>query len=561
MPNLTELIQALANPGADARRIVVNALVEIGAPAVDPLIHALTDRNKYVLLGAMDALSEIGDLRAIGPLVQMFTYPDQNMSGSAVHALVKIGKAAVVPLIQFLGDPGFHIHNGTAYTLGLIGDPRAVEPLIQAFDHRDEILRRVAAEALAKIGFPAVDALTHALDAQEWRIRVGASEALGNMDDLRGVDGLIRVLADPDATARRTAATALGRLGDARAVEALVQLLSDPIEIVRIGVAHALGRIGDAKAVEPLIQTLADQEPGVRSSAAYALGRIGDAGAVEPLIQALADQESKVRSSAAVALGEIGDHRAIEPLTRALSDQDKINVRSRATDALTKIGGIANLIDALKHQNSGVRCSAARALGQPGNARAVEPLIQVLADPDEWVRSVAAESLGKIGDSRAVEPLIQALTDPGISKSPAYALAEIGDTRAVEPLIHQLLTNQSPRFRSSAAYALERLGDSRAVEPLIQVLGDSDECVRKSVAHALGKLGDARAVEPLIQMLDDIRITAVDALGEIGDPRAIEPLTRWLHIPRKYGPGPVSCGDERQSINMIKTKNNLWQWD
>jgi len=44
-------------------------------------------------------------------------------------------------------------------------------------------------------------------------------------------------------------------------------------------------------------------------------------------------------------------------------------------------------------------------LGEIGDARAVEPLIDTLADENWEVQSSAAKALGKIGDDRAVQPL------------------------------------------------------------------------------------------------------------------------------------------------------------
>jgi hypothetical protein len=50
-----------------------------------------------------------------------------------------------------------------------------------------------------------------------------------------------------------------------------------------------------------------------------------------------------------------------------------------------------------------VRQSAAEALGQLGDVRAVEPLIAALKDPELEVRKAVIKSLGQLGDVRAVE--------------------------------------------------------------------------------------------------------------------------------------------------------------
>ncbi len=48
------------------------------------------------------------------------------------------------------------------------------------------------------------------------------------------------------------------------------------------------------------------------------------------------------------------------------------------------------------------------ALGQIGDTRATDLLIQALNDADNYIRSSAAWALGEIGDVRAVERLQQA---------------------------------------------------------------------------------------------------------------------------------------------------------
>jgi HEAT repeat protein len=221
-------------------------------------------------------------------------------------------EAVVDALIQTLGDPDERVRWEAAWTLGRIGDPRAVEPLIQALGDPDE------------------------------RVRLGAALALGRIGDPRAVEPLIQALGDPHGWVRLEAAVALREIGDPRAVEPLIQALGDPDEWVRLGAAVALGRIGDPRAVEPLIQALGDPDEEVRWRAAWALGKIGDPRAVEPLIQALGDPDAWVRLGAALALGRIGDPRAIEPLIQALGDPDE-EVRWRAAEALGEIGDLRAL--------------------------------------------------------------------------------------------------------------------------------------------------------------------------------------------------------------------------
>jgi hypothetical protein len=95
----------------------------------------------------------------------------------------------------------------------------------------------------------------------------------------------------------------------------------------------------------------------------------------------------------------------------------------------------------------------------------------------------AAKELGEIGDARAVEPLIEALDDKQIlvRTEAAKALGKIGDTRAVEPLLETMPSEP-------AAEALGRIGDKRVLGLLIQVVEDPDRRVREAAEAALDKI-------------------------------------------------------------------------
>jgi HEAT repeat protein len=147
---------------------------------------------------------------------------------------------------------------------------------------------------------------------------------------------------------------------------------------------------------------------------------------------------------------------------------------------------------------------------------------------DSSLRRAAAEALGQLGDARAVEPLIGALGDETVSVRQAAvgALGELDDARAVEPLIGLLHGKDRWSVRDAAVLALGRLGDARAVEPLIGLLHDEDGSLVQKAVEALTAIG-ASAVEPLIDALDDkdeyVRGAAVGALRAIGDVRAVDP--------------------------------------
>ena len=74
------------------------------------------------------------------------------------------------------------------------------------------------------------------------------------------------------------------------------------------------------------------------------------------------------------------------------------------------------LLRDLREGTTEQRQQAAQALRDYGTA-AVEPLCLALRDKDLNVRVVAAESLGQVGDARAVQPLLDALRDCFVFRS------------------------------------------------------------------------------------------------------------------------------------------------
>ncbi len=70
-PDVQEEIKKLQATDKDVREAAVKALVQIGSPAVDPLIKALKTDNPSVQAAAARALGLIGDKRAVMPLIDM----------------------------------------------------------------------------------------------------------------------------------------------------------------------------------------------------------------------------------------------------------------------------------------------------------------------------------------------------------------------------------------------------------------------------------------------------------------------------------------------------------
>jgi HEAT repeat protein len=175
-------------------------------------------------------------------------------------------------------------------------------------------------------------------------------------------------------------------------------------------------------------------------------------------------------------------------------------------------GDLDGLLQALDVANKRqVRRKAAEALGDVGDARAVQALVPLLDDEDYLLRTISAVALGKIGDASAVEPLVGWLD--------MQRLATLDRRR----LLMEYTFSKAWELPIAAAEALGRIGDARAVEPLVSWLargvdGGGEEMpewlaecpqwlaeiptyifsVKRAAAQALGRIGGARAAEALV---------------------------------------------------------------
>ena len=136
---------------------------------------------------------------------------------------------------------------------------------------------------------------------------------------------LLELLSDPSEPVREEAAVGVGLVRADGAVEALLDAVAhDVSKSVRLAALRGLGIVNAAKSVPALLALIAnlDEDPVVRADAAEACAHIHAEHVVDALLSALTDSSSMVRYSAAYALGEQHDPRAIPPLTHLAAHDD-----------------------------------------------------------------------------------------------------------------------------------------------------------------------------------------------------------------------------------------------
>lgn len=347
---------------------------------------------------------------------------DENVRYGASLALVRIGKEAVPALRKSLtsGKPGQQVWS--AYTLGEIGADAiaAVGDLTKALENKREApLRAAAAQALGKIGPEAAsstEALAKRLRDKNPQVRQQAAEALGQIGPAaaKATSSLIAALKDHDA--REAARTALIRIGEPAADAAQKALADDSL---RFDAATVLMKIAVEKA----------KESGVDQPTASDLKSL-------QLVLLDPNRSATERASAAASLATLG----ADGFAVLISAFEVLPVAETAAAAFAGVGdeAVPLLVEALQHEQLGVRGAAANALGHigPAASKSVPALVRAMQDQDHDIRYRAVRALDRFGvkAAPAIPDLVKLLHDSS-QRKPArqWAIMALVNTHPVEP--------------------------------------------------------------------------------------------------------------------------------
>ena len=180
----------------------------------------------------------------------------------AMNALVKIGEAAVEPLLELLKDTSRYSCLYAIKVLGEIRDPRAVQPIIEAFSSEGFGEAFELAEdydqpklALQKIGLLALEpTLAYLREMKESDDELGMCEALeilAGIKDEKSFRALVDMLSHPHSEVQATSIILLGEYGNKKAVEYLKKLLEN-ID-ARNSVADAIRKLVSAREYRKII--------------------------------------------------------------------------------------------------------------------------------------------------------------------------------------------------------------------------------------------------------------------------------------------------------------------
>ena len=386
---------------------------------------------------------------------------DAAKASTAVDYFVGQKEAAVEPLFDVLQDGTDAAKINAVQALGMIRDDRAVEPLV----------------ALLENGSPPVCE--------------AVIEALSGFNDAKAVKALTELLNGLDGLQRQQAASALARMG-AYAAKYLLYSLKTGDETYRQTANDIFAQMG-AEAVGPLVQAfIADPESPICQLEEEAVKRLEGNASAQDLIVRLRDTDSGVRYMALwevpTALNEnIAAKEQWKAMQAGMTDEQK-------QTAETPISIDLYLSD---NSVSAWYKSAMDVLKNMG-ANAVDPLLSLTQDADSGVRKIALTGLCLLSDLKdaRIDEAVLSADGALIDKEPfLFALGNVGDPRAVDLLIDELgneadyihdLAAQSLAKHSDDPYMIDALNKAAAqVGPDNQVTADAIEKVVRTMIDAV----------------------------------------------------------------------------
>lgn len=194
---------------------------------------------------------------------------------------------------------------------------RDIRGLIGLLSSEDYKIRNQAADALGRIGKPAVSILNRHATHGSIQARISIVEAMARIGSPESVPVLCRILTEDERKEMRwIAAIALGEVGEKESIPVLVGALKDKDKYVRFGAAKSLGKMEwnpenpeDDVRVQIALQNWS-AIPGIPGVP------------IDMVTEYLRDTDPRIRSSVVSLLGILGDPRAGEACDRAMRDPD-----------------------------------------------------------------------------------------------------------------------------------------------------------------------------------------------------------------------------------------------
>ena len=459
---------------------VIEALIKIRAESsIGALVKALDTSSELVASVIIDALGEMGNIKAVPLLIRRGDTTSGPLRNKIVTSIIKIlGEKSLSLLgakeradlytymLAAITDDDEDVQNTMVRGLAGMGGERAssaISELAVSLDpDRDHERLVFVIKALSTIGF--TDTIAEMIrNGSELAQHIGV-EVLAYAQSREGVALLKSVFWEKTRGLQRSIIVELAKQCGPEDQKFFLDVLEhhDDGNVIK-AVLLFLGRKGDSQEVSSAVTAFLEHPfDDVKEAALDACIALHD-----PLttgyILGMADEEDPVRRMMAVyALGAI-DAAAYEHIILKALDDSVPDVRRVALEALGRACPIPPtyqeaIVAKFSDSESEIRLAVISVLSN-GNASCLnECLLFGLDDPDPWVRVRCIESLGRCAVGAAVSKLVDFLSCDNeliVIKS-IEALGSIGGESAFRSLL-ALINHENPDIQRAAEDAVERV--------------------------------------------------------------------------------------------------------
>jgi HEAT repeat protein len=179
---------------------------------VQDLLNDLTSGDETRAEEAVSRLIDLGK-DAIPALLDLTRSPDVDSRWWALRVLAQSPHARTEWLVPFLRDPAPEVRQCAALGLSVRPDENATQPLVHALNDEDSMVGTLAANALVKIGGAAVPPLIVAVKTAPQSARIHALRALAEIRDHRAIPVMMQVMNEDSVLLQHWAKEGLERLG------------------------------------------------------------------------------------------------------------------------------------------------------------------------------------------------------------------------------------------------------------------------------------------------------------------------------------------------------------
>lgn len=198
---------------------------EKGRDEADAVATCLHDNDMATRLAAIQALSDLAAETQASALGALCEDAAKGVRQGAVCALAKLGRLGAEEALRFWDDT----------------DPSVRQSVVKVFSPLHSKLP-------AEIARPYIKYLGKALQDEDWRVRLAAAVALGDLHASEMCEQVAALSGDPDKQVRRSGCTALEKMGASPALAA--RFLGDEDKGVRQDAEKVFAALGGGKCAD-----------------------------------------------------------------------------------------------------------------------------------------------------------------------------------------------------------------------------------------------------------------------------------------------------------------------